>query len=109
MSVHNMQPENLRNRILSGDGSLEIIDVREQDEYDKSHIRGARLMPLGSIKNRLDDIDWNSDVVFVCRSGIRSMKASNIASKHGKNVYNLNGGMMQFANIAPECVEIASD
>ena len=53
-----------------------FIDVREQDEYDAGHIPGVKLIPLGSVPNRLSEIPKDKTVVAVCRSGNRSGQAT---------------------------------
>jgi rhodanese-related sulfurtransferase len=80
--------------IEKGLDNLEIIDVREPEEYSNNHIKGAKLIPLGTIDVRLNDIDWNKQVIFVCRSGARSNMAMNVAAIAGHEAANLAGGMM---------------
>ena len=56
-----------------------ILDVREQSEYDESHIPGAVLLPVGSIteESAAEVIPEKEKVVLVyCRSGNRSKTAS---------------------------------
>lgn len=82
--------------ILSNGGaeSLELIDVRQPEEYREWHFVGAKLIPLGTLDMRLDEIDWTKKVIFICRSGARSGMATNMATSTGKDAYNLIGGMM---------------
>jgi glyoxylase-like metal-dependent hydrolase (beta-lactamase superfamily II)/rhodanese-related sulfurtransferase len=79
--------------------SAQIIDVREPDEFDGAlgHIAGARLIPLGELAARLDEIDRARPVVTVCRSGARSARASQLLAKAGfTQVANLAGGMLRW-------------
>lgn len=73
----------------------EIIDVREQGEYDAIHIKNSKLIPLSELPTRLGEIDWSKDVIFICRSGARSQMAANFAATTSKNVFNLGGGIYQ--------------
>lgn len=73
-----------------------IIDVRESYEYASGHIKGAKLIPLGSLANRYSEIDKNKNVVVVCASGARSARAAGLLGKQGFNVSNLVGGMMRW-------------
>ena len=51
---------------------LEIIDVREPDEFQVIRFINSKLIPVMGVQNRLGEIDWSKTVVFVCRSGARS-------------------------------------
>lgn len=78
---------------------VQIVDVRERDEFDGplGHIRGARLIPLGQLARRLDELDRARPVVTVCRSGARSAQAFQQLQKAGfEQVANLSGGMMRW-------------
>jgi hydroxyacylglutathione hydrolase len=74
-----------------------IIDVRQPDEFtgELGHIPGAHLMVLDTVPARIFEIPKNQTVVFVCRSGGRSARATAFALEGGlKDVYNLKGGML---------------
>ena len=71
-----------------------ILDVREDFEYNGGHIPGATLVPLGQIPNRLNEIPKDKTVIAVCRSGNRSLQATNFLRQQGfENVHNMAGGM----------------
>ncbi len=76
-----------------------IIDVRQNDEWNRGHIAEAELIPIEGIYSfgkALQDqnIAPDEDVIFVCASGQRSATACEIALVAGlKNVYNLANGM----------------
>ncbi|MCY0870155.1 MAG: rhodanese-like domain-containing protein [Firmicutes bacterium] len=77
---------------------LQVIDVREPEEYAAGHIPGAKLIPLGQLPQRLGEVDRTRDAVIVCRSGGRSGKACELlASKGYERIYNLMGGMLQWS------------
>ncbi len=96
MSVKNISVDELREKIRNNSDNLEIIDVREPNEYALSHIKGSRLMPAGKLLNRMKEIDWNSEVFFVCRSGARSGAIADAVSRKGKDVNNLESGIIGF-------------
>jgi glyoxylase-like metal-dependent hydrolase (beta-lactamase superfamily II)/rhodanese-related sulfurtransferase len=78
---------------------IQIVDVREPDEYHGSlgHIRGAKLIPLGTLATRAGELERNRPVVAVCRSGARSAQASVMLQRAGFNdVANLAGGMLRW-------------
>ena len=72
-----------------------IIDVREKDEYEESHIIGALNFPLSEIRERLDEIPKDKPLYLHCRSGQRSYNAVLMLQQKGyKNVFNISGGFM---------------
>lgn len=78
---------------------VQLIDVREPDEFSGplGHIHGARLIPLGELSKRSDEIDRDRPVVAVCRSGARSAQAVVLLQKAGfSKVANLAGGMLRW-------------
>lgn len=79
--------------------SVQVIDVRQPDEYtgELSHIEGSTLIPLDQLEGRVNELSKESPIVFICRSGRRSVTASVIAMQNGFNeVYNMAGGMIQW-------------
>jgi rhodanese-related sulfurtransferase len=73
------------------------IDVRRHDEWigELGHIAGARLITLDVLNEGMDEFPKDATIVFICRSGARSARASAIAQARGfKSVYNLKGGMI---------------
>ena len=92
--VKNISAEELREFIETKKDGIEMIDVRQPEEYAESHIEGVRLISLGELSERMNEIDWNKEVVFICRSGTRSAMAANIAAALSKNSSNLEGGIL---------------
>jgi rhodanese-related sulfurtransferase len=77
-----------------------IIDVRELDEWREGHIPGALHIPLGSLSAHVNEIDRNSEVIVVCRSGARSGRAVAALMQSGyTQVANLSGGMIAWARL----------
>jgi rhodanese-related sulfurtransferase len=78
------------------EGEYLLLDVRTQEEYDEGHIEGSTLIPVGELGDRLDEISNYKDkkVLVYCRSGNRSVTASNILINNGfTQVHNLLGGI----------------
>jgi glyoxylase-like metal-dependent hydrolase (beta-lactamase superfamily II)/rhodanese-related sulfurtransferase len=78
---------------------VQVIDVREEAEFTGplGHIRGAKLLPLGELEARLEELDRNQPIVAVCRSGARSAQATVLLQKAGfTDIANLAGGMLHW-------------
>ncbi|WP_105615233.1 rhodanese-like domain-containing protein [Vallitalea okinawensis] len=78
---------------LINDKNTQIIDVRESYEYKSGHIPKAKLIPLGQLTGRLNEVNKNKQVILVCASGSRSGRAANLLAGEGYNVKNMTGGM----------------
>ena len=65
----------LKERLDRGD-DLQIIDVREPNEYDIARIPGTRLIPLGQVAQRMSEIDEARETVVHCKGGVRSARPS---------------------------------
>jgi len=78
---------------------VQVVDVREPDEFNGplGHVPGARLVPLGSLMKRVEELQKEQPVVTVCRSGARSAQATVLLGKAGfDKVANLSGGMLRW-------------
>src|SRR2546430_375204 len=74
--------------------AFELIDVREPFEYEIARIDGAKLIPLGEIAERMDELQREQQIVVHCHSGKRSAHAVRLLQQRGfSNVYNLEGGI----------------
>ena len=72
-----------------------IIDVRERDEFELSHIINAKNIPLSEFRERINEIPKDVPVYLHCRSGQRSYNAALIMENLGfKNSYSIAGGFM---------------
>ncbi|MFC1638082.1 rhodanese-like domain-containing protein [Patescibacteria group bacterium] len=88
--------------------NLEVIDVREPEEYEEIRIKGSKLIPIGEIVKRIKEIDWAKKIILVCRSGARSTYAGELIRDNGyadKEVYNLNGGIAALNVAGCDCLE----
>ncbi len=71
-----------------------LIDVREPNEWDICRIPGAKLIPLGTVAERVSELDSADEIVVNCHFGGRSAKACDLLQKIGfKKVKNLAGGI----------------
>jgi hydroxyacylglutathione hydrolase len=74
-----------------------MIDVRQPEEYvgELGHVEGSSLMVLDTLPEQLGSLPKDKTVVFICRSGGRSAKATAFAKMNGfEEVFNMQGGML---------------
>ncbi|MES2996945.1 MAG: molybdopterin-synthase adenylyltransferase MoeB [Verrucomicrobiota bacterium] len=83
----------LREILAAGfDGVL--LDVREPQEHARANIDGARLVPLGTLENHLNEWPKEIPVIIHCKAGTRSARALEIMAAHGfTNLRHLKGGI----------------
>ena len=76
---------------------VQLLDVREDDEWSAGRVDGATHIPLGQLSARLSELDRDRTVVTVCRSGGRAGKAAELLSGAGWTVEVMEGGMTSWA------------
>jgi adenylyltransferase/sulfurtransferase len=89
----------LKARMDAGD-DLQLIDVRQPDEYAVAKIEGSKLIPLGEFMSRMDEIDPEKEAVVFCKMGGRSGRAveAMVQSGYTGKVSNLRGGIIAWSN-----------
>ncbi len=89
----------LKQKLDNGE-NVQLIDVRQPDEHDFAKIAGAKLIPLGDIVRRMDEIDESKETVIHCKAGGRSAKAIEFLQKAGfkGKLSNLKGGITAWSN-----------
>ncbi|MBZ4191649.1 MBL fold metallo-hydrolase [Niabella beijingensis] len=82
-----------------GKEGVQIIDVRGASEYEAGHIDGADNIFVGTIRENLDKISKDKQVVIYCQAGDRSTIAYSILAKNGfRNVKIFSGGMKEWSS-----------
>ncbi len=75
-----------------------LLDVREPQEWEITHLPGAKLIPLGDVPERVSELDSADDIVVYCHHGQRSQRAINFLKKMGfDKLQNLAGGIDSWA------------
>jgi rhodanese-related sulfurtransferase len=93
--VQDIDPVELQKKATT----VHLIDVRHPDEYtgELGHISGTKLIVLDTLPQHIGDLPKDETIVFVCRSGGRSARATAFALENGfKSVYNMKGGMLRW-------------
>jgi adenylyltransferase/sulfurtransferase len=76
-----------------------LIDVREPHEFQICRIPGSKLIPLGEVPKRMNELNSADEIVVHCRSGQRSAKAVELLMKAGfRKIHNLKGGVLAWAD-----------
>jgi rhodanese-related sulfurtransferase len=83
-------------KLIDDKADFQLIDVREEHEFDEVNLNG-KLIPMGEVMDRMEEISKTGQVVVHCRSGKRSATIINALEDHGfTNLYNLKGGILAY-------------
>jgi rhodanese-related sulfurtransferase len=92
-----LSPADLHRRLQAGE-DLQLIDVREEMEFEYCHLPGSLLVPLDELPRRAAEIRTEGPVVVICHHGVRSAHAAGYLRHLGRtNVLNLRGGVDAWA------------
>jgi rhodanese-related sulfurtransferase len=86
-----------------------LLDVREQSEWDLGHSPLAHLIPLSELGARLGEIPTDEQVLVVCRSGARSLRAADALIDAGFDAVNVSGGMLAWSRAGGELIAEAAE
>jgi rhodanese-related sulfurtransferase len=81
------------NTAYSARDRVQLLDVREDDEWAAGRIDGAVHIPLGELPVRVGELDRDRPVVTVCRSGGRAGRAAGLLTQAGVSAEVMDGGM----------------
>ncbi len=86
--------------LIDAGENIQLIDVRQPDEFAFAKIDGAKLIPLGEIIKRMGEIDETMDTVIHCKMGGRSARAIEFLEHSGYkgSLKNLVGGITAWSN-----------
>jgi adenylyltransferase/sulfurtransferase len=72
-----------------------LVDVREPHEWQICRIEGSKLIPLGELPNRMNELPLEGELVLLCHIGVRSMRALEFLRDHAglRRLKNLRGGI----------------
>src|SRR5262249_10895297 len=76
-----------------------LLDVREPHEWQIGHIPYAKLIPLGDLPKRVNELNSADEIVAHCKSGMRSAKAVDFLKQAGfRKVKNMKGGILAWSD-----------
>ncbi|MGI8467237.1 MAG: rhodanese-like domain-containing protein [Pyrinomonadaceae bacterium] len=96
----------LKKRMDAGE-DVQLVDVRQPDEFAFAKIEGAKLIPLGEIMRRMDELDDSRELVLQCKAGGRSAQAIQFLTRAGYRgkMTNLKGGITAWSNEVDSTVQ----
>jgi len=80
------------------DRSVILLDVREDDEWQRGHAPGAQHIPMSEVPSRLGEIDADARLFVVCHVGGRSQRVAQYLARNGYTPANVSGGMLAWAS-----------
>lgn len=83
-------------RQMDFDVPVNIIDVRERDEFEEARIAGAMNYPLSELSEWINTLDRENEYIVLCRSGARSTQAAWQMEAKGYKVVNIEDGLMSW-------------
>jgi rhodanese-related sulfurtransferase/rubrerythrin len=98
--IVNLNTEQLRSYLNDHkERDFMLIDVREPSEYSRLHIPGARLIPFPLIEDEIPTLPKDKDLIFTCRSGIRSRAAAALVRDKldgNATIFSHTGGILSW-------------
>jgi hydroxyacylglutathione hydrolase len=80
-------------------GSVEILDVRKPGEWNTSHLKDAKFVPLADMPGNVEPLDRNATYIVHCGGGYRSMTAISLMKREGfTDLINVYGGFSAMVN-----------
>jgi rhodanese-related sulfurtransferase len=73
---------------------IQLVDVRQQHEWDAGRIAGARHLELADLASQAETLDRDKQVIFYCRVGGRSAMATEAFAGAGFDAHNMAGGLI---------------
>ncbi|OBI47946.1 sulfurtransferase [Mycobacterium kyorinense] len=74
-----------------------LLDVRDDDEWQRGHAADAHHIPMGEVPARLGEIDPGAELYVICHAGGRSMRVAQYLQQIGYRAVNVSGGMLAWA------------
>ena len=96
MNIPEISAAEFLKRRAQGD-SLTLLDVREDWEISVASVQGVVHIPMAQIQARLSELDRNTDIVVLCRSGRRSLEVAKFLQGNGFQAINLTGGILAWS------------
>jgi len=85
--------------------AIQLLDVREDWEYEIAHLPDSTHLPMQRVPAELGRLDPDRPLVCICHHGVRSMQVAMFLEHRGaREVHNLVGGIDAWARLVdPAC------
>ena len=96
--MQGITPREIHSLLEKHDDNITILDVRSILEFDREHIKDAKVIPLNILSNSLKKLSHlkNKKIIVYCHSGSRSIRASRILKAEGFTPINMKGGLIDY-------------
>jgi len=103
--VPTISVQELQRRLAETTKPFTLLDVRESFEHDICNLPDAKLIPLGELPDRVDELDSKAEILVHCKVGGRSLEAVKFLRSNGfENVTNVAGGINAWSKEVDESV-----
>ncbi|SUE16763.1 sulfurtransferase, rhodanese related [Rhodococcus gordoniae] len=88
--------------ITAWESGAPVLDVREDYEYIRGHVPGARSIPLPELSARVGEVPPGETVYVICASGNRSKRGAEILESAGRSAVSVAGGTRAWVSAGRE-------
>lgn len=86
---------------LDAGEDVQVVDIRMPAQFRQGHIPGAINVPFPQFPQRVDEVDWDDEIVVACPKGESSLQAARMLESYegvdaGASVLNLDGGYREW-------------
>lgn len=78
--VEEVTPEEVKEKLESDD--VQVVDIRPPEDFATGHIPGAINIPMGELPRKVQDHDWEDDIVVACPIGQSSIQAARLLESY---------------------------
>jgi rhodanese-related sulfurtransferase len=105
--IREISPKETQKKLEAGE-TVQLIDVREDHEWNKGHAKGAKHLGKGIIERDIEGQvpDHNAEIILYCGGGYRSALAADALQKIGyRRVFSMSGGYKEWVSLGLPTVE----
>lgn len=85
------------NKLSMLDEDINLVDIREEYEYDSGHLKGSINIPMDELLDSPEEfLDDEKTYYIICKAGIRSIRTCSMLQEEGYKVINVSGGTLSF-------------
>lgn len=98
--VGSITVDDLKDRLDAGE-DVQVVDIRMPGQFERGHIPGAINVPFPEFPQRVDEVEWDEEIVVACPKGESSLQAARMLESYedvdaDTSVFNLEGGYREW-------------